>query len=273
MQAICQDYVNQGVQVMAVGYQEDLDTCAIWKNLFSLTHLVLSDMSGSVSASYIPVQGEHLYFPHNAIVDDGQIVRYTATGFSETNIRNMLNSLMDPQIALDTDHLEFGPVTQGYSANRTFTVYNDGTGIVGVSNIVSSNASFSANPTTGQTYAYDDSLIVTVTFLPTHAGSYTDSLQIISSGGNAVVTVSGTADALVMNSVNVMKIGNHIALSWNAIPSADGYYVYAADNPDVPIQPANRLGYTTNTNYLDVNVLSQSWRFARYYRVTAVFLQ
>jgi len=258
---------------MAVGFEEDLATCTAWKNLFSLTHFVLSDMSGSVCASYIPVVGGYLYFPHNAIVDDGQIVRYTATGFNETAIRSMLNNLMEPQISLDTNHLEFGQVTQGYTADRTFVVYNDGTGIVEVTNIVSSSPCFFADPTTGQAYAYDDSLVVTVTFLPTHSGSHTDSLQIISSGGNAVVTVSGTGEALVMNNVNVMKIGNHIALSWSAIPSADGYYIYASDYPSVPIQPANRLGYTTNSNYLDVNVLSQSWRLARYYRVTAVFLE
>jgi hypothetical protein len=253
-----------------LGYGESVASCAAWRNTYNLTYEVLSDLSGTVSVTYIPYNGG-LWFPHNAIVDANQIVRYTATGFNPSAIQSTLNSLMEPQIAIDTDHLEFGTVNQGSSEDRVFTIYNNGTGIVTVSDISPSSANFSADPLTGQVYAYDDSLLITVSFTPTRPGAYSDSLVISSTGGDAVITVSGAGETIAVEHATAIRLSQHIGLSWTPIPSADGYNVYASESPDVPIEAGNLLGYTTNTNYLDLNVLSQNGIPSRFYRITAVF--
>jgi hypothetical protein len=270
LQNIYQQYRNQGVMVLSLGFQESVASCATWRSTYNLTYPVLSDISGSVGVSYIPNNGG-LWFPHNAIVDQNQIVQYTATGFSASAIQNTLNSLMEPRIATDTDYLDFGTVNQGSSEERTFTIYNDGTGIVSVAYIEPSGSSFSPDPQTGQVYAYNDSLVVTVTFVPTHTGAYSDSLSISSTGGDAVVTITGVGESVAVENVSVIRLAQHIGISWTAIPSADGYNVYAASNPNVPIEAANLLGHTTSNTYLDPNILSQNGVSKRFYRITAVF--
>jgi hypothetical protein len=256
--------------VLSLGFQENVASCAAWKNTYNLTYPVLSDINGSIGVSYIPYNGGY-WFPHNAIVDENQIVQYTATGFNGSAIQNMLNSLMEPQIATDTDHLEFGTVSQGSSAGMTFTIYNDGTGIVSVMDINSSNGSFAADPQAGQVYAFNDSLVIIVTFTPNGPGSYTDSLLISSSGGEAVITVTGVGESVAVENIYAIRLAQHIGLSWTAVPSADGYNIYAASNPNVPIEAGNLIGSTTSNTFLDPNILSQSGVSARFYRVTAVF--
>ena len=256
--------------VLSLGYGESVASCANWRNTYNLTYEVLSDNSGTVGVSYIPYNGG-LWFPHNAIVDENQIVQYTTTGFNGAAIQNALNSLMEPQIATDTNYLEFGTVSQGSSDERIFTVYNDGTGIVSVADILSSSGNFSADPEIGQVYAYNDSLVITVTFIPTHPGLYSDSLTISSSGGDAIVAVSGFGESIAVENVCVVRIAQHIGISWSAVPSASGYNIYASSTPDVPIEMGNLIGFSSGNTFLDANILSQNGESAKFYRITAVF--
>ena len=239
MQDIYLDYVNQGVQVLAVGYQETLVSCTSWKNAYGLTHPVLRDGTGSVSVLYIPNQGGYLYFPHNAIVDQNHILRYSMTAFNESAMQATLDGLMAPQIAVSPNQLNFGTTTQGSSVSRTFLIDNSGSGIVSVSSMVPSNPCFHISPSTGQVYAYNDSLTVTVTFTPSQARSYTDSLQVISTGGNATIGLSGTGTAVAVHNLVVRRMQQHITLTWTPVLGAWRYYVYTSTNPNVTPTPAN----------------------------------
>jgi hypothetical protein len=239
--------------------------------MFNLTHPVLRDGSGAVSVAYIPNQGGYIYFPHNAIVDQNHVLRYSVTGFDDNEMRTTLNSLMTPQIVVSPNHLEFGTVIQGGSENRTILIDNTGMGIVNISSMVASNPSFHITPSTGQVYAYSDSLVVTVTFNPSQARPYSDSLMITSTGGNSIVRLSGTGEATEVQYLTVRRILQHIALSWNPVPGVWRYHVYASPSPNVTPIPSNFKAVVANPSYLDVNANSLSGPRARFYCVTAVF--
>jgi len=239
--------------------------------MFGLTHPVLRDPVGAVSVTYIPNQGGYLYFPHNAIVDQNHVLRYSVTGFDNNEMRTTLNSLMTPQIAVSPNQLDFGIVTQGGSANRTLVIDNTGMGIVNISSMIPSNPSFHITPSTGQVYAYNDSLLVTVTFNPSQARAYSDSLLINSTGGNATIRLSGVGEATEVRNLVTRRLLQHIALSWNPVPGVWRYYIYTSANPNVMPIPSNYRASTSNPSFLDVNALSASGPRARFYCVTAVF--
>jgi hypothetical protein len=263
--------VNQGVQVFAIGYQETLVSCTSWRNAYGLTHPVLRDATGSVSVLYIPNQGGYLYFPHNAIVDQNHILRYSTTAFNESAMRATLDGLMVPQIAVSPNQLNFGTTNQGSSVSRTFLIDNTGSGIVSVSSMAPSNPSFHISPSTGQVYAYNDSLTVTVTFTPSQARLYTDSLQVISTGGNAIIGLSGTGTAVSVHNLVVRRMQQHITLTWTAVPGVWRYYVYQGSTPDVAPIASNFRASVSNPSFLDANILSLTGPRARFYCVTAVF--
>ena len=160
---------------------------------------------------------------------------------------------------------------QGQLSSRTVWVDNIGTGIVEVTNVTSSNPDFQIAPTSGEAYAYNDLLELTVTFAPTLLSAYSDSIQIISTGGNVVVTVSGTGVELIINDLTISSVYTHVALGWNLIPAASGYRIYSSTEPNVEPIPANYAGYTTNNMYLDINIFGPSGPDAKYYCITAVF--
>ena len=99
-----------------------------------------------------------------------------------------------PALGINPNNLSFFNVGVGSPRTRTFTLTNTGGGTLSVSNITSSNAAFSASPTTAS-LAAGASTAVTVTFAPTALGSQSGTLTVVSNAGNRPVTVSGTGVA------------------------------------------------------------------------------
>ncbi len=87
--------------------------------------------------------------------------------------------------------LSLGSVTVGSTGTGTFYVRNRGNAALSLTGITSSDPQFTAAPGTG-TVAPGDSLLVTVTFAPTAAGSATGTLTLASNGGTATVALTGT---------------------------------------------------------------------------------
>lgn len=145
-------------------------------------------MSTTTSQLFIPNEGGSFSFPRDAIIDQNQILRYAETGFNETAVRNMIASLMHPAVSVDPTSLNFGSTIVGGVVNRTLNVDNTGTGILQVTNIYTSNPSlFTANPTSGQVYAVDDLLEVTVTFHAQSEGTFTGILYVVTNAGTVQV--------------------------------------------------------------------------------------
>jgi hypothetical protein len=266
------DYQNQGVEVMSVGYLESITVCTAWKNLYGLTYPVLSDPDSVVTVTYVPEQGGVAYFPHIVIIDEDQIVQYTVSNsFNEPQIRTFLNGMMEPVMSVTPNSLDFGSVMQGRACSRTVWVDNIGTGIVQVTSVTALDPDFTITPMSGEVYAYNDLMELTVTFAPTHLGEYSDSLLITSNGGDAVVALSGTGVELIITDLLISKIYNHAVLSWTAIPAASRYNIYSCSEPNVDPIPDNFRGNTTNSTYLDFNAFAPDGPDARFYCITAVF--
>ena len=266
------DYGNQGVEVLSLGYHETTNTCNLWRTLYNLTYPVLSDITGTVTSTYVPNPDSIMYFPHITIIDESQIVQYTVgTSFNEPQIRSTLNGMMEPEISVTPNSLNFGSVMQGYTSSLPVWVDNIGTGIVEVTNVTSSNPDFQVTPTSGEVFAYNDLLELSVIFAPTIIGAYTDSIQITSNGGNAVVTLSGTGVELIINDLTISRMLNHATLAWSLLPAASGYKIYSSSEPNVEPIPANYSGYTTVSQYLDINAFAPNGPVAKYYCITAVF--
>ncbi len=198
MQQMFEDYENQGLIVLSPGYHETQAACLAWVNMFNLTYEVLSDVSGVTSQLFIPVQGGYLYFPHNSIIDQNQILRYSVTGFNHTAVENMVLSLFEPEGSLDPTTLNFGTVPHGQNVELEVTIDNIGTGALQVTDIYSSYpAMFSIDPTSGEVFAFDDELVITVIFHAAQSGSISEVLTVVTDAGNltadliAQVTGSG----------------------------------------------------------------------------------
>jgi hypothetical protein len=174
--------------VLSVGYNESQSLCQSWINQFGLTHPVLSDSPPSVSQLFIPVQGGYLYFPHNCVVDQHQIMRHTATGFNHSTIQNLILSLMEPEPAFDPEELDFGALSLGQIVARDLTIDNAGTGVLEINDIYATIPTlFTVNPTSGEIYAVNDELLVTVTLDAQLAGNIEEQLVIETSIGNFYV--------------------------------------------------------------------------------------
>jgi hypothetical protein len=203
--------------VLSLGWQESQSSCLSWINSFGLSYEVLSDMATTTSRLFIPNQGGSYYFPHNCVVDQNQTLQYTATGFSQGSIQSIVNSLLEPEASCDPAQLNFGSTVLGGIITRDLTIDNTGTGILHVSNIHASNGVlFTANPTSGQVYALDDELDVTVTFHAELAGSINEILYIETDAGTIQVPllaqVAGSGPFLFIDPLQVdfgeVEVGN-----------------------------------------------------------------
>jgi hypothetical protein len=201
-----QQYRNQGFQVLSLGFQESQSSCASWVSTYSLTYPVLSDMSGATSQLFIPVSGGYLYFPHNTMLDTWQVVQHTATGFNQGTITSLLQSLFDPIAFANVAELNFEEVMIGESKDLTFTIDNAGTGILNVTNISASCPRFTANPTTGEVYAVDDLLEVTVTWSPTEVEVCNEVLTVQNNDADFTINLHGVATATSVPSSDLNSI-------------------------------------------------------------------
>jgi hypothetical protein len=76
-----------------------------------------------------------------------------------------------------------------------------------------------------------------------------------------------------VDDMTITRVDPHVLLSWNDIPGATGYNIYANSGPDIVPNPASFLAYVTTNFYLDPDVLSHNGPSARFYCVTAIYDQ
>lgn len=252
---------------MAVGYMVSIANCASWRDMYNLTHPVLSDSLAAVSDLFMP----YMSFPYNAIVDPNHVLQYAEYNFQYGAIRSTLESLMSPEIAVYPDRLDFGSVVPGTSESRTFVIDNAGTGILDVLNVSASNSQFQTAPTTGEIYAVGDSMEVTVTFTPSQMGEFSDSLVITTSIGETLMPLSAVSENVAIDDLIVAVRNADIILSWSAIPGVQGYNIYGSSNQSITPEPENFIGFTGTNNYTDGSVLSDQGNTEKFYCVTAVF--
>jgi len=81
--------------------------------------------------------------------------------------------------------------------------------------------------------------------------------------GDIVVSYPRVEDLMIQ------RIGNHMALQWEAIAGALSYRIYADSAPGFVPTPGNLMATTVGTQWLDSNVLPG--RAARYYRVVVEY--
>jgi hypothetical protein len=271
IQDMYEDYQDQGVMVLAIGYQESVQSCLAWRNYHYLTHPVMSDPTGSVTLQYVPNESG-IYLPHSVIVDPNHIVQYTQEGYVDSTVRDILDSLMVEEISISPTYLNFGTVGVGALSRRYFFINNSGFGTLHITGITASDPVFTMFPNTGDIVAYDDSLTVGVTFTPTESIQYNDTLWVHSSAGEATLTLNGIGTSLVITDLTIAKDSAKVALRWSPIFGAQGYYVYADNVPNMQTTLANRLGYTWNSTFIDSTNTSRT-AAVRYYRVSALFMR
>ncbi len=195
LETMYQQYYDQGLMILSLGFQESQTSVNSWINMFNITYPVLVDASGSTSTLFIPVSGGYLYFPHNTLLDTWQVVQYTVTGFSHSVVENLVLGLMDPIVYTSVNELSFGEVVVGESAELDFTIDNAGTGILEVTGMEASCPAISADPTTGSVYAVDDLMTVTVTYTPDHTGACDETLTIHTNDGDVIIAITGVGVA------------------------------------------------------------------------------
>jgi len=181
--------------VLSIGYNASVPEALEWQVSNGLTYPVLSDLHGDVTLSYTNYIGLPL-LPWDAVVSVDRILAYTDQTYVGGNwniaeIIAVFDSLFDPQAAANPTEIDFGTVVIGMSAEQTLVLDNAATGLLEIQDIISSSPDISADPTQGQIFAVDDSLVVTVTFAPWQAQTYNDTLTIVSADGNLVIPVTG----------------------------------------------------------------------------------
>ena len=94
MQTIWETYNSEGLVVLAIGNGVDQTGCQQWIATYNLTHPVLADPTRLV----YPYYGDG-FVPYNAIIDGNGILRYTTSGFDQTQVVNTIEDLL-----LNIDH-------------------------------------------------------------------------------------------------------------------------------------------------------------------------
>ncbi len=152
-----------------------------------------------------------------------------------------------PEIEVLPASLLFGSVTVSASSQKTFTIRNIGTAVLNISGITEPEG-FTVDKSTGFTVFENDSQIVTVTFSPTTAKSYSGNIIIDNDDSDepgVIVSVSGTGvpapeievlpaslsfgsvtvSASSQKTFTIRNIGTAL-LNVNSITSPDGFTVH-----------------------------------------------
>ncbi|HUS86292.1 MAG TPA: M6 family metalloprotease domain-containing protein, partial [Bacteroidales bacterium] len=116
--------------------------------------------------------------------------------------------VISPEITLSATSISFGDLSVSSTITRTFTIINDGSADLVVSNISSDNGVFTVSPTS-VTIAAGQSQTVMVTFNPTTAGIYSATITISNNDSNEAtltVNVSGNATAAPEITLSITSI-------------------------------------------------------------------
>ena len=118
-----------------------------------------------------------------------------------------------PEILVSTNTLDFGSILLGSDSTKSFTIENIGIETLLISNITTSNSSFTINGSTELSIPNNGSSEVSVTFSPNSAVTYLDTLTIVSNDPdfpNYNVILNGTGVPLTPNissNINALDFG------------------------------------------------------------------
>ena len=111
-----------------------------------------------------------------------------------------------PQISVSPGSISFGSVPVNTTATQPVTVSNTGGTVLTISQVTTSGNGFTeSGPVPPFTIAAGQSQILTITFAPTAAGTYTGSLGITSNAANSLLplTISGTGTTITTYTVSI----------------------------------------------------------------------
>lgn len=150
--------------------------------------------SSEVSVTFAPLEAGNftgnLTIYSNSVENDVFALQMSGSGY-----------VLQPEIAVDPDTLNFGSVTVNEEETLSFKIYNNGEGVLMISNITSSNEAFTFTfpDVEGEELSIDiepgDSVSVNVTFSPVESGDYTGTINIFSNDpqtANFAVVLQGT---------------------------------------------------------------------------------
>ncbi|HJT71395.1 MAG TPA: choice-of-anchor D domain-containing protein [Terriglobales bacterium] len=161
------------------------------------------------------------------------------------------------QLDSSPSSLNFGNVQVGSNSTQNVSVTNSGNSSVTVSQVAITGSGFNfSGISSGQILAAGQSLLVSVTFTPTAAGSATGTLTITSNATNSPMTVT-------------LAGGSHsVNLAWVASSSVVvGYNVYRGTTSGGPYSLKLNSSLVAGTSFTDTTVQSGQ---TYYYVVTAV---
>lgn len=152
--------------------------------------------------------------------------------------------------------VSFGGLNVGTTATSNITVSNTGSAPLSFGTVTLPTAPFSAQgaPTSGQTLAPGDSFIISVTFAPTDAGTYSSNLALASDGGTATLYLSGNgayAGSLAITPLaldfGAVTIGNQVSRSFTIRNTGGTNLTVTKSKPPAlgPFQPTTTLSEGT----------------------------
>lgn len=164
-----------------------------------MTFPVLADTDGNVSLAYAdPFGWGFPLLPWDAIVSQDWILclsedLYDPSGDSlyMSRVIPIFDSLFTPEIGADPDVINFGDVAVDTFAQADIVLDNTGTGLLEITDIITSSPVFSVDVTQGDIFAMDDSLVITVTFAPTEEIPYSETMTIFSPDDTLEVDLLG----------------------------------------------------------------------------------
>ncbi|MBI5074307.1 MAG: choice-of-anchor D domain-containing protein [Nitrospirae bacterium] len=129
----------------------------------------------------------------------------TAYVFHDSGGQPFLNTIKDitlvsvgtPILTPSATLLNFGTITVNTTANAALTARNTGTANLTITSVTSPAAPFTkiSDTCTGATLIPNGTCAITVRFAPTNAIVYNGSFNILSNGGNATISLTGTGKA------------------------------------------------------------------------------
>ncbi|MCF6286492.1 MAG: choice-of-anchor D domain-containing protein, partial [Candidatus Hydrogenedentes bacterium] len=176
------------------------------------------------------------------------VLAHSLTPMSSSTAVSLRGRAVSPAISVSDDAMDFGSIAIGQSSTRTLSLSNPGNAPLTVSSVMTSEASFTASPTSF-TLNPDTSQVVSVVFTPTTSASYTETVTLLSDAGDTeTIAVDLAATGLPADTVGVLAVeadgvtSSSVRLSWARLDQAASVRVYlgpepsATANADLPLQ-------------------------------------
>lgn len=181
-------------QTMTLTANKDLTLQNVTSSAPEFTVGTISPAVNTSVASGSTISIPVTYTPSAAGSQGGQITVTTSAGSQSFPVSGT-GQIPPPKLTVDTSAVSFGSVVTGRHASQSVTYTNTGGQTLTIGAVHPPSAPFGLTdaPAAGSTIAPGASVVVTVTYDPMSAGSFTDSVGLDSDGGNVATTLSGSA--------------------------------------------------------------------------------